>query len=340
MTAASASARESIAGIAVPTFDEIASRHHGLASWVVRTPVFEKHNFFSLEDTPVQFKFELLQVSGSFRARAAFSNLLSLSDAERGVGVTCMSPGNHAVALAYAANRLGVDAKVVMLKTAAKVRIEACRRLGAEIVYADDTTQAYETAMRLTVDEGRRLVHPFSGYQTMLGNATLGYEWATQSADLDAVIVPVGGGGLAASLALAFQGAHPDCAVYGVEPAHANVLSRSLAAGHPVKLDGMTSIADSLMTPFTEPYSFELCRRYLTDVVTVSDDALAVAMLRLFEQLKLAVEPACAAPLAALLGPLRVRLAGQRVGLLLCGSNIDPDLFSRLLLRGQSLVQG
>ncbi|SDV50489.1 threonine ammonia-lyase [Chitinasiproducens palmae] len=336
MTVLNAPLPEAIGDIRVPTFDDIARHHHALAPWVVRTPVFEKHDFFSLEDTPVQFKFEMLQLAGTFRTRAAFSNMLTLTDAQRSRGVVCVSMGDQAVAVAYAARRLGVGAKAVMLRSAPLARVEACARLQAEIVFADDGAQAYAIAERLSVDEGLHLIHPFSGYQTTLGNATLGYEWATQSANLDALILPVGSGGLAASVALAFRYAHPDCEIFGVEPEGANVVSRSLAAGYPVRLAEMNSIADSLMTPFTETYSFELCRRLLSDVVTVSDMALANAMLALFEQVKLGVEPSCAAPLAALLGPLRTRLAGRRVGLMLCGSNISSDVFSHYLQRART----
>jgi threonine dehydratase len=162
----------------------------------------------------------------------------------------------------------------------------------------------------------------------VLGTATLGYEWTTQAPDLEAVIVPIGGGGLAAGVATALRLANPNLHVFGVEPDGADVMSRSFAANHVVQIGAQHSIADSLMAPHTEEYSYELCRRHLDRIVTVTDDALRHAMRVLFDELKLAVEPSCAAATAALLGPLRDVLHGRRVGVLLCGTNTDPASFT------------
>lgn len=312
----------------IPTLDAIATQHFALTPWVLRTPVFERHDFPSLEGTAINFKFELLQASGTFKARGAFTNLLALDAAQRSVGVTCVSGGNHAAAVAYAAMRLGMSAKVVLFRTTSPARLELCKRYRAEVVVADTPAEAFDLVRRIEAEEGRFFVHPFNGYRTVLGTATLGYEWATQTPDLEAVIVPVGGGGLAAGVSTALRLANPRVHVYGVEPEGADVMSKSFAANHTVKMGAMHTIADSLMAPHTEQYSYELCRRHIDRLVTVSDDALRVAMLKLFAQLKIAVEPACAAALAALLGPLRETLQGKRVGVLLCGSNTDPGTFA------------
>ncbi len=313
-----------IDGEAIPTLDAIAAQHFALSPWVLRTPVFERHDLPSLEDTLVNFKFELLQAGGSFKVRGAFTNLLALEPAQRNAGVTCVSGGNHAIAVAYAAMRLGISAKVVLFRTASPERVALCRRYRAEVVVANNSPEAFEIVRRIETDEGRYFVHPFNGYRTVLGTATLGYEWATQAPDLDAVIVPIGGGGLAAGVSTALRLANPRVRVYGVEPAGADVMSRSFAANHTVQIGHQHSIADSLMAPHTEQYSYELCRRHIERIVTVSDDALRAAMRVLFDQLKLAVEPACAAATAGLFGPLRETLQGKRVGVLLCGTNTDP----------------
>ncbi|MFX1672429.1 threonine/serine dehydratase [Paraburkholderia sp. A2WS-5] len=317
-----------IDGEPVPTLDEIASQHFMLAPWVLRTPVFDRHDLPSLGGTHVNFKFELLQASGSFKVRGAFTHLLALSAAQRSAGVTCVSGGNHAIAVAYAAKRLGIGVKVVLFRTVSEARVEQCRRLGAEIVRANDNREAFEIVRRIEAEEGRYFVHPFNGCRTVLGTATLGYEWATQAPDLDAVIVPIGGGGLAAGVATALRLANPRVRVYGVEPEGADVMSRSFAANHTVRMTHMQTIADSLMSPHTEQYSYTLCRRHVERVVTVSDDALRTAMRLLFDELKLAVEPACATATAGLYGPLRDTLEGKRVGVLLCGTNTDPQRFS------------
>ncbi|WP_133648893.1 threonine/serine dehydratase [Paraburkholderia flava] len=326
-----------IDGEPIPTLDEIAAQHFTLTPWVVRTPVFDRLDFPSLEGTVVNFKFELLQSAGSFKARGAFTNLLALDEAQRNAGVTCVSGGNHAVAVAYAAMRLGISAKVVLFRSANPARVALCKAYKADIVIAENPAEAFEIVRRVEAEEGRYFVHPFNGYRTVLGTSTLGYEWATQTPDLDAVIVPIGGGGLAAGVSTALRLANPRVHVYGVEPEGADAMSRSFAANHTIKMGQMHGIADSLMAPHTEQYSYELCRRHIDRIVTVSDDALCSAMLTLFAQLKLAVEPACAAATAALLGPLRETLQGKRVGVLLCGTNTDPQTFATHIERGRKV---
>ncbi|MGF6601242.1 threonine/serine dehydratase [Paraburkholderia sp. BL10I2N1] len=329
-----------IDGEPIPTLDDIAAQHFALTPWVVRTPVFERHDFPSLEGTTLNFKFELLQSGGSFKARGAFTNLLALDEAQRSAGVTCVSGGNHAIAVAYAAMRLGISAKVVLFRSANPARVALCRQFQAEVVISGGPAEAFDLVRRIEAEEGRYYVHPFNGYRTVLGTSTLGYEWATQTPDLDAVIVPIGGGGLAAGVSTALRLANPRVHIYGVEPVGADAMSKSFAANHTVKLHHLHSIADSLMAPYTEQYSYELCRRHIDRIVTVSDDELCVAMLTLFNQLKLAVEPACAAATAALLGPLRETLQGRRVGVLLCGTNTDPASFTQYIERAQALTRG
>ena len=320
-----------IDGQPVPTLEAIRELSAALEPYVFKTPVFDKDALADLAGTRLNFKFELLQASGTFKARGAFSNMLALDDKQRQAGVTCVSAGNHAVAVAYAAMKLGIGAKVVMIKTASPFRVALCHQYGAEVVMADNGAAAFERVRQIEQEEGRFFVHPFNGYRTVLGTATLGYEWATQAPALDAVILPIGGGGLAAGVATAFKLVQPDCKVYGVEPEGADGMAQSFRAGHPIRMGPMQGIADSLMAPHTEAYSYELCSRSIDRLVTVSDDQIRRAMLHLFEELKLSPEPACAAATAGLLGPLREELEGQRVGVLLCGTNTDlPTLTKHL----------
>ncbi len=318
-----------------PSVETIAAAHARLADRVRETPVWRwcgrelDHHLGSR--TEVWLKLELFQHAGSFKARGAILNLLGLEPKARERGVTAVSAGNHALAVAYAAGSLGTTAKVVMPKSANPYRVEGCRALGAEVVLVDDVSQAFAEVRRIEAEEGRFFVHPFEGETTVLGTATLGYELCRQLPDLDAVIVPIGGGGLAAGVATAVKSLLPGCAVYGVEPTGADVMRRSFEAGEPTTIERNTSIADSLSGPHTGPYSFALCRRFLTGLVQVEDAELVAAMGLLLREMKLAVEPAGAAATAALLGPLREQLQGQRVGLIVCGSNIDPATFCRLL---------
>jgi len=321
---------DTIDGIAVPTAAMIDAARAELAPWIATTPVFARAD---LPGAPagatLQFKFELLQNAGTFKARGAFANILALDDAQKARGVTAISAGNHAIAVAYAAQKLGVPAKVVMLASANPARLALARACGAEVLLAADGAAGFAMVHDIQATEGKFFVHPFNGLRTVLGTATLGAEWAEQSGGLDAVVLPIGGGGLAAGVATALKLLMPGVAIYGVEPAGATGMAQSFATGGPVKMGAMQSIADSLMAPHTEAYSYGLCRRAIDDLVTVDDDALRAAMRLLFAELKLAVEPACAAATAAALGPLRDRLAGRRVGVLLCGSNTDLATFAR-----------
>lgn len=321
-----------------PSLPEVRAARAALGDLVRETPV---HHWQDPEldgllghDTRVSLKLELFQHSGTFKARGALTVMRHLDPEALVRGVTAVSAGNHAAAVAYAANRLGTSAKVVMPKTANPARVALCQRYGAELVLVDNVGEAFETAQRIEREEGRTFVHPFDGPLVALGTATLGLEFASQVPDLEAVIVPIGGGGLAAGVSSAIKQALPNCAVYGVEPVGADSMSRSLAAGEPVAAGPITTIADSLAPPYSLPYSFGLCQHFLDDVVTVDDDEICRALYQLFRGAKLAVEPAGAATTAALLGPLKDRLRGKKVGLIVCGANVDPVSYANYLERG------
>ncbi|HUL08434.1 MAG TPA: pyridoxal-phosphate dependent enzyme [Candidatus Acidoferrum sp.] len=318
-----------------PSAERIAAARARLNGLIIETPV---HRWRGPEiaaaagaDTEVVLKLELFQYTGSFKPRGALTNMLNLAPDALARGVTAVSAGNHAIAVAYAAKTLGTSAKVVMMKTANPFRVERCRSYGAEVVLAEDVHAAFETVRRIEKEEGRTFVHPYEGELTILGTATLGHEWCRQAPDLDAIIVPIGGGGLAAGIACAVKQLRPTCQVLGVEPVGADSMHRSFAAGEPRPIEKVGTIADSLGAPFALPYSFGLCRRFLDDLVLIDDDAMRRAMGLLFREMKLAVEPAGAAATAALCGPLRDRLAGKRVGVIVCGSNIDGATFGRHL---------
>ena len=238
-------------------------------------------------------------------------------------GITAVSAGNHAIAVAYAAKATGAHAKVVMISTANPLRIDACKALGAEVVMAGDAHAAFERVEEIRESEGRCFVHPFEGPQIAAGTGTVGLEICEQCDDFDVLLVPVGGGGLIAGIANAVKQIRPECAVLGIEPCGADSMYRSFESGKPEAVDEVHTIADSLGAPFAAPYSFELCRRNVDRIVKIDDKGMARAMGFLFQRMKLAVEPACTATTCALLGPLRDELAGLRVVLVFCGSNID-----------------
>jgi len=320
---------------APPSLAAIRKARVRLAERVRTTPVWRWRGRL-LEDlvgpeTDVEVKLELFQYAGTFKPRGALLNMMALEPAALERGVTGVSAGNHAMALGYAARALGTSAKVVMPENANPSRIEGCRAYGAEVVLAANVHEALAETERIAREEGRAFVHPFEGYWTATGTATVGLEWCEQAGDLDAVIVPIGGGGLIAGVAAAVKQLQPGCRVFGVEPEGADTMHRSFAAGSPQAIDKVRTIADSLGAPHAREYSFALCRRFVDELVMIDDEAIRSAMRLLFDDLKLAVEPACAAATAALVGPLRERMRGKRIGVLACGSNIDRKTFSRLI---------
>lgn len=317
------------------SLEEIRTTRESLGERVITTPV---HQWTGpdLEQrvgckTEVFLKLELLQRTGTFKPRGALSNILALSQEALSRGVTAVSAGNHAIAAAYAASVVGVSAKVVMIRTANPFRIEQCRRYGAEIEMADDAHSAFDRVRQIESEEGRTLIHPFEGHRTALGTATVGLEFCEQVPGLDAMIVPIGGGGLCAGISAAVKLLQPSCRVFGVEPVGADTMHRSFEAGEPRSIERVTTVADSLGAPYAAPYTFELCYQNVDELVLIDDEAMFEAMRVLFREMKLAVEPAGAAATAALFGPLCETLRDKRVGVLVCGTNIDPATYFKLI---------
>jgi len=321
--------------INIPTPREIEQAREKLGERVRRTPVWQWDSEVSRqllgEDTKAFLKLELFQYAGSFKPRGALMSMLDLSKEELQRGVTAVSAGNHAIAVAYAAKSLGTTAKVVMPKTANRFRVDRCKSHGAVVELVDDVHRAFERVREIEQEENRFFVHPFEGEKIALGTATVGLELYRDVPNLDAVIVPIGGGGLCAGIATAVKQMNPDCKVYGVEPTGADSMSRSLAAGEPVEIEKVDTIAASLGAPHAAPYSFSLCRRFVDEVVTVTDLELAQMMRTMFEELKLAVEPAGASAMAGAVGPLADKITGKNIGIIVCGTNIDTRSFQTIL---------
>ncbi len=312
-----------------PKIAEIYALRERLGDQVFRTPVLQCP---AIEEktggkTTVFAKLEFLQRTGTFKARGALATLHGLSAEERMRGVTAVSAGNHAIAVAFAAATLGTTAKVVMTRSANPFRVAACAAYGAEVVLADDVHRAFALAEEIRDKEGRYFIHPFEGPSIALGTGTMGVEICEQIPEFDAIVIPVGGGGLIGGIANAVRQMRPDAEIIGVEPAGADSMHRSFASGTPQGIEKVATIADSLGAPFALPYSFELTRQNVDRLVTVDDDQLRKCMGFLFRSMKIAVEPACVATTAALLGPLRESMRGRRVVLVMCGSNIDWQTF-------------
>lgn len=323
--------------IDAPTIDSIRANRARLGDLVVTTPIrlVEDDALARAvgDTTRVWLKEELFQRTGSFKPRGALSVMLDMDAEALSRGVTGVSAGNHAISLGYSARKLGTTAKVVMPRSANPFRVEVCRELGAVVELVENVHQAFDRVREIEAREGRTFVHPFEGPKTALGTASIGMEFIDQmraeGAVLDAIIVAAGGGGLTGGVACAVKQLSPETSVFVVEPEGADSLSRSFAAGSPQSIEAVRTIADSLGAPRCEPYSFGLNLRFVDEVVLVDDDQIREAMRLLFRSAKLAVEPAGAAALAALMHPLRTRLEGKTVGLVICGGNIDSETFAK-----------
>ncbi len=326
-----------------PTLEQIREARERLGDAIQTTPIWswrgpELRRRFGAHGEVI-LKLEALQATGSFKARGALLHLDALDAAQRARGVTAVSAGNHAMAVAYAAACHDSTAKVVMPRSADAARIARCRSMGAEVVLVDDVHAAFGEVARIEREEGRYFVHPFEGSITATACATVGLELVEQAPGLDAVVIPIGGGGLCAGMATAIKLLSPRTQVYGVEPTGADSMHRSFAAGRPMAIEAVRTIADSLGAPHAAAYSYALCRRHVDELTLVDDDMIRGAMALLFEEVKLAVEPAGAAATAALLGPLRERLAGKRVGVIVCGANLDPRAWADHVVAGQAWLR-
>ncbi|MGV7222025.1 MAG: threonine ammonia-lyase [Nitrospinales bacterium] len=318
-----------------PSLAQIRDARKALGSLIVETPSHHWRDLRLTErlgrNTEIFVKLELLQITGTFKPRGALNVMLNLSKKQLSEGVTAVSAGNHSIAVAYGAKALNTSAKIVMPKNANPLRMQLSRDLGAEIVLADNPHDAFSRVEKIKKDEGRTFIHPFEGPLTVQGTGTAGLEFTQQVPCLDAMILPIGGGGLCAGFAAALKQTWPEIKIYGIEPQGANSMYQSFQKSRPITLEKIDTIADSLAPPMAEPYTYSICRRYVDEIVLVDDDQLKSAMRHLFHELKLAVEPAGAATTAGLLGSLKDKVKNKKVGIIVCGSNIEPDNFHDLI---------
>jgi threo-3-hydroxy-L-aspartate ammonia-lyase len=317
---------------------EAAGRLRGVAH---RTPVLRARTLDEVTGREVVLKAECLQRSGSFKFRGAYNRIAAMGDEERARGVAAYSSGNHAQAVALAARLLGARATILMPEDAPKLKLEATRGYGAEVVTYDRYAEDREAiGSRLAEERGLTLVPPFDDPLVMAGQGTAALELIEDAGELDCLLTPVGGGGLIAGCATIAKELHPDITVIGVEPEAGDDTRRSLEAGERTEIPVPRTIADSLQVPAPGRLTFEVNKRLVDQVVTVSDRELVHAMRFLFERMKLVAEPGGAAALAALLAgkvPHPVgRAAGGgsaagRTGAVVSGGNVGAERFAELI---------
>ncbi len=285
-------------------------------------------------ESHIYLKPENLQFTGSFKLRGAYYKISQLSDEEKSRGVIACSAGNHAQGVAFGATRNGIKSLICLPAGAPISKVEATKGYGAEVclvpgVYDD----AYEMALKLRDEMGYTMVHPFDDEKVIAGQGTIGLEILSEKPDLDAIIVPIGGGGLASGIAFAAKHINPDIKIYGVQASGAASMFTSLKENKIIHLPNVSTIADGIAVKEPGVNTFDLCRKYVDEVITVTDDEVAAAILALIEQHKIIAEGAGAVAVAAAMFN-KVPIKGKKVACLVSGGNIDVTILSRVITRG------
>ena len=299
------------------------------------TPLDYSNTFSKATGAEVHLKLECFQRTGSFKIRGAANRIRTLTDEEQAAGVVTASAGNHAQGVALAAKRLGVDAKIVMPEIAPISKIKATKNYGAEVVLRGvDYNEAQEFAHVLEAEEDRTYVHAFDDEHIMAGQGTIGLEITDDLPEVDTVVVPIGGGGLIAGVATAVKARNPDVRVVGVQAEGASSVADSLRKGRPEGVNSVDTIADGIAVRKVGEKTFPVIEQRVDEVVTVSDDEIATALMLLLERGKTLVEGAGSVPLAALLEERFDYGAGEVVAPVLSGGNIDLNLLTTVIMRG------
>lgn len=285
-------------------------------------------------DTKIYLKTENLQVTGSFKLRGAYYKISQLSEEQRQAGIIACSAGNHAQGVALAATKMGIPSIVCMPDGAPISKIEETKRLGAEVCLVNGTyDDAYAKACELQEETGATFIHPFDDEEVIAGQGTIGLEILDQISDADAVIVPIGGGGLISGVACAVKSLNPNIKVYGVQAEQAACMVKSKKEGSNITLETVYTFADGIAVKHPGDITFKTVQKYVDDVVTVSDDETAAAILALMEKQKLVAEGAGAVSVAAVMFH-KLPLEGKKVVCVISGGNIDVNILSRVITRG------
>jgi threonine dehydratase len=298
------------------------------------SPCTHSETFSKLTGNSIFLKLDNQQRTGAFKERGALNKLLTLTREERGHGVIAASAGNHAQGVAYHAGRYSIRARIFMPLTTPLTKVSSTRAYGAEVVLEGaDYDEAYEKAVANGRSEGLTLIHAFDDDSVIAGQGTLGLEILGQCPDIEAIVVPIGGGGLIGGIACAVKDINPAVKVFGVQPARIPSMQAAVAAGKPVALPSATTIADGIAVRRAGDRTLPMVQKYVDEIVTVEEEEIANAILLLLEREKTLAEGAGAAAMAAVLNR-KLPLAGQRVAILVCGGNIDVTLLARIIERG------
>ena len=314
------------------TIDNVYRASHALKGVIRRTDVIYAPKLCS--GAELYLKTENLQVTGSFKVRGAYYKMTRLSEEEKARGVIACSAGNHAQGVALAAQKNGIKSVICLPDGAPISKVEATKSYGAEVCLVEGVyDDAYEKALQLRDEKGYTFIHPFNDEDVIAGQGTIGLELLEQISDLDAVIVPVGGGGLISGIAYTVKTLNPKIKVYGVEAKGAASMKNSIEHHEIEELPSISTIADGIAVKKPGEVTYELCSKYVDEIFTVTDDEISAAILALMEQHKLVTEGAGAVPVAAAMFG-KVDLKGKKAVCVLSGGNIDVTILSRVIKRG------
>lgn len=308
----------------LPTYEDMLAAHERIRPFIHRTPVLTSSYLNELTGAQLFFKCENFQKAGAFKVRGACNAVFGLSEEAAKNGVATHSSGNHALSLSYAAGRRGIPCHVVMPRTAPQAKKDAVRGYGGVITECDpSTTSREETFARVQAETGAEFVHPYNDPRVIAGQGTCSKELMEQTGGLDAVIAPIGGGGMISGTCLTLSTLAPDVAIYAAEPEQADDAYRSFKAGHIIADDAPTTIADGLKVPLKET-TWHFVSSFVTDIFTASEQEIIDAMKLTWQRMKIVMEPSCAVPLATILKNPDV-FRGKRVGVVITGGNVDLD---------------
>lgn len=304
--------------------DTIRAAHERIRPYIHRTPVLTNSWLNDACRASLFFKCENFQKVGAFKARGATNAVFALNDETARLGVATHSSGNHGAAVARAAKLRGGPAHIVMPSNSAKVKIRAVQSYVAQVVFCEPTEEAREVSCAQVIKKtGATLIHSFENEHVVAGQGTAAMELLEDIPDLDVIMCPVGGGGLLSGTAIAAKSMRPQIKVIAVEPANADDAAQSFHAGRRIVTEKKFTIADGLRTNIGEP-NFAIVRRYVDDIVTVSEEAIVSAMRTIWETMKIVIEPSAAVPYAAIAERV-IDVTGKRVGIILTGGNVDLD---------------
>ncbi|MDZ4096226.1 MAG: pyridoxal-phosphate dependent enzyme [Paracoccaceae bacterium] len=307
-----------------PTFDDVIAAHDRIRPHIHRTPVLTSEYLDRLTGARLFFKCENFQKAGAFKVRGASNAVFGLRDDQLARGVATHSSGNHALSLSYAAGRRGVPCTVVMPRTAPQAKKDAVRGYGGRIVECEPSTSSREAVFaEVVAQSGAEFVHPYNDARVIAGQATCARELLEQVAGLEAVVAPIGGGGMISGTCLTASTLAPKVRIYAAEPAQADDAARSFRAGHIIADDAPDTVADGLKVPLKE-LTWHFVKSHVSDILTAPEDEIIAAMKLIWQRMKMVMEPSSAVPLAAILRNPEV-FAGKRVGVIITGGNVDMD---------------